>query len=360
MRCAYGLAIMVVYWVTEAVCLQFFRNFKSIFMLPIQIPIAITALVPMIIYPLMGLVQSNHLASYYMDETNMAIVASILVVEAFEAAHLHRHFAFGVIKVVGVEPRWMLMSMMLVSALLSMLLSNAMAATLIIPVVLEIVVEFRLAIRKNHGKRLATLTKEQYEFGAKVIKDYEQMLILGVAYACSIGGTASMVGNAENLIVADEISKEYHKMGCEEHNPVNFTTWFVWGLPGALIFLPLAWLWMLFYYTGFWYAIGCDGKAPSYVHDNKEEIWLAIEKMHAKLSPMSARQWIVLVHLGAMIVLFATRLLHTDPTYGWELIAPDYVRESTAACLIAVSLFAFPISLPKTKEGKTCKTFIQI
>ena len=350
MRCAYVIILMVFYWSLET------------------LPIAVTALIPMLLYPLFEIATAGELAPKYMDETNMAFLTSIIVIAAFESAGLHKMLALGVLKLIGIQQRWVMFGFMIVSWFLSMWMQNTMTTALLVPIVLEVSQELSLAIsikRQESQANLQRLADRQNNNNEdiekqtphkmaddtpieKIHRNYKVMLLIAVAYSSSIGGVATLLGTSPNLMMKQQIDSAYLDKGCT--SPLNFLSWMVFSVPASCLFIILAWIWLSCYFCGFLYTFGCK-KSP--LDDHKEHVQRVINQMYKALPPLGFKQYVVLINVVAMVVLMLTRLLNNDPIIGWEVIAPGYVKESTAAVLVVLIIFIFPVSVPKENaEGK--------
>ena len=344
MRCSYVILIMILFWTTE--CL----------------PLAVTSLIPMILYPMLSLVSASDLAPKYMAELNIAFVGSIIVINGFEKVGLHKRFALSVLMLFGSQPRWLLAGFMLISWFLSMWCSNTMTTILLIPIVTSVTTELRHALdealkqqlkrEESQARTVSTVDSAECEDldGEVPIEvpqslidsyghhHYENMLLLAIAYSACVGGTGTVVGTGPNLIMKEQVDIAYTEKGC--FSPLNFLSWMMYTIPTSLIMLFIVWMWMLIYWFGPSYAFGCK-RSPLEKYNAK--IRSVIQNMYHELPPFDSEQIIVGLHCVIMIGLLVTRQLSSDPPIGWEVIAWGYVKESTTTLLTALSLFFFPV-----------------
>ncbi len=183
------------YWATEA------------------LPIPATSLIPFTLFPLFGVLNHKTAASGMGSHIILLMLGGFLMAKALERSGAHRRFAIMVLRAVGQNSiKRLVLAFMLAAALLSMWISNTATCLMLMPIVLACIKQV-----------------ENSELNAP--------LVLAVAYACSIGGIATLIGTPPNVIFAgiyEEVSgKEF-----------GFLDWMAIGGPIVLILLPIAWLWL--------------------------------------------------------------------------------------------------------------------
>ncbi|MFQ5747754.1 MAG: SLC13 family permease [Gemmatimonadota bacterium] len=194
-RTAAVAALMAVWWVTEA------------------IPIAATALLPLLLFPLLGVADPVRTAAPYANPLIFLFLGGFLVALAMERWGLPRRLALAALRLFGTRPRAVIGGVMASSALLSMWVSNTATAMMMLPIGLSIV-------------GLARSGREEAETFARA-------LMLGIAYACSIGGLATLVGTPPNAFLAAFLLESYEIQ-------IGFAQWMMVGVPLVLVGLPLA------------------------------------------------------------------------------------------------------------------------
>ncbi len=193
-QAAAGIAIlMAVLWITEL------------------IPLAATALMPLVLFPIVGIASIPELSSSYANPLIFLFLGGFLIAKAIERWSLHRRIAFSILARTKGEPKRILFSIMFATAFLSLWISNTAAAMVAAPI----------------AASLAVLYEDQ--------KDFAPALMLGVAYAATIGGLGSLIGTPPNAIFAAYM-QEVHGVR------IGFAEWMLVGLPAVAILLPLAWL----------------------------------------------------------------------------------------------------------------------
>ena len=128
MRAAAVSMLMAVFWITEA------------------IPIFATALIPIALFPMLGILNANHIAGAYGHHIVLLILGAFFVARAIEANNLHKRIALGTIKLIGTSRQKILISLMIATALLSMWTSNNSTTLMMLPIGLAIIQH-----EKSHG-----------------------------------------------------------------------------------------------------------------------------------------------------------------------------------------------------------------
>jgi sodium-dependent dicarboxylate transporter 2/3/5 len=191
--------LMAVWWMSEAV------------------PIPATALVPLALFPLLGVAGADEAAAPYANPVIFLFLGGFLLAQAMQKWGLHRRIALEVIRAVGTRPARLVAGFMAAAALLSMWVSNTATAVMMLPIGISVV---ELVGRSGRGGR------DEANFATA--------LMLGIAYACSIGGLGTLIGTPPNALLAGFMREAY---GVE----IGFGRWMLLGVPLVLVGLPLTW-----------------------------------------------------------------------------------------------------------------------
>jgi len=193
--------LMAVWWATEAV------------------PIAVTALLPLVLFPLLGIANIHDTAAPFANKVIFLFLGGFMVAIAMQRWNLHRRIALNVLQIAGGNGASLVGGFMLASALLSMWVMNTSTTMMLLPIAVSIVTVI-------HG------TVDGLDDRAK--KDFQCAMLLGVAYAATIGGISTLVGTAPNAMMAAFVLENY---GTE----IDFASWMMVGVPLSAVMLPLAW-----------------------------------------------------------------------------------------------------------------------
>jgi solute carrier family 13 (sodium-dependent dicarboxylate transporter), member 2/3/5 len=193
--------LMISWWVTETV------------------PIPVTALLPLICFPLLGILGMEAAAAPYANPVVFLFLGGFLLARAVEKWGLHRRAALFVVGRAGTEPARLVGGFMLASALLSMWISNTATTIMMLPI----------------GVSLIGLMEGTAPDQERRSSSFALAMMLGIAYGASIGGVGTLIGTPPNALLAGFMLENYDFR-------VGFLDWMLIGLPVVAVFLPLAWL----------------------------------------------------------------------------------------------------------------------
>lgn len=177
------------------------------------IPIPVTSLIPLALLPLVGVLTPAQVGQAYGSPLILLLLGGFILSRAMEHSGAHRRIALGMVHLFGTHSdKRLVFGFMAAAAVLSMWISNTATTLMLLPVALAI-------LEKVEGERLAV------------------PLLLGMAYAASVGGIATPIGTPPNLI----FMQIYQETTGET---ISFTRWMSWGLPVVLIMVPLIALWL--------------------------------------------------------------------------------------------------------------------
>lgn len=189
--------LMAVWWMTQA------------------LPLTATALVPFVLLPLFGVMNASEAAAAYYSPILFLVLGGAIIALAIERTGLHRRLALGIVKRGGATPGAMLFAFMASTAIVSMIVSNTATTLIMMPIALAVLHAARIEPGHTDG--------------------FAGALAMGIAFAASIGGLATLVGSPTNAIAAGIIART---TGLQ----LTFVTWAAYGVPLVLISIPLCWL----------------------------------------------------------------------------------------------------------------------
>ena len=284
-------AWMAIWWVTECV------------------PISVTALLPIVLFPLTGGMDLATTTAAYGHKLVFLFVGGFLIALAIEKWHLHKRLALNIIMVTGSNKSRVILGFMLATAFLSMWISNTATSIMILPVGLAIISQL-----KDDPK---TVENENEVFG--------KSLMIAIAYSASIGGMATLIGTPPNMVLAGVVEESY---GIK----LNMFDWMKFGVPLSSFLLFVCWLYLT--------KIAFKFKNEEF-SAGKEEILRQINKL-GKFSNEEIKVLIVFT-LTALGWIFRGSI---------ETIFP-MIDDTIIAIFFAVTLFIIP-----TKNQKTNTTLL--
>ena len=288
---------MAVWWMSEAV------------------PLAITALLPVALYPLLGIMAGKAVAPHYVNSIIFLFLGGFMVALAMERWDLHRRIALRIITRVGGGPSRIVLGFMLAAAFLSMWISNTATAMMMSPIALAVIKG--VGADREGARRFAVA------------------LLLGVAYGCSVGGLATLIGTPPNPLLVSNLGLLFP--GAPE---ISFAGWMVIGLPVAVVMLAVVWIVL----TALFGLRGLGGLIERDV----------FERECAALGPASYEEKVVLVDFVLLALLWLTRTglrIGDLDLPGWSALLPDggLVDDGTVAIVLAMALFLVP---SRARPGK--------
>ncbi|WP_031428071.1 SLC13 family permease [Flavimarina sp. Hel_I_48] len=267
-------------------------------------PIAATALLPIILFPMSGALPLDITTASYGHKYVYLFVGGFLIAIAIEKWNLHRRIALNIINLIGTSVNRIILGFMVATAFLSMWISNTATTVMMLPIGMAIVSQLK--------DNPASKGNEHLTFG--------KGLMLAIAYAASIGGMATLIGTPPNLILAGVLEESY---GVE----ISFIQWMKFGLPVSALLLAICYL----YLTHFAFSKGNDLAMPKQFPGGREEI----NRLITSLGKMSREERIVLVVFAATAFCWMFRAYLLQPLF------PE-IDDTIIAVFFALVLFLIP------------------
>lgn len=312
-RVAAVAVLMAVWWMTEA------------------LPLAATALLPIVLFPALGVLPAGEATAPYANHLIFLFMGGFFIAMTLQRWGLHRRLALAVVAIVGTEARTVVLGFMLATAFLSAWISNTATTVMMLPIATAI-----LDLIVGHGGptlRTEAASPPRVRRGAEVdeTNPLGTALMLGIAYAASIGGVATLIGTPPNAVfaaAADEL------LG----RTIGFLEWMLVGVPVALIMLAITW-WLLVYVL---HPLPRRAGAATAVKE-------VVGGERARLGHMGRGEWttaVVVACTALAWLLRAPKEIGAVTIPGIATYLP-LVADSTIAIAGAVVLFALPVSLAR-------------
>jgi len=294
--CAAVAAWMAVWWITEAV------------------PLAVTALLPVVLFPLLGVANGKQVSSAYFNHIIFLFIGGFLLAIAMQRWQLHKRIALRILLVFGRSAAGLMLGFMVATAFLSMWISNTATAMLMTPVALAVI----LNLEAEHGES----NTRPFSLG----------ILISIAYSASIGGMATLIGTPPNLSFARILHISFP--GAPE---ISFASWFMFALPLCTFLLASTALVLHLIFTR---RLSFDFNQAVF----KQE--------YTALGPITREEKVVLAAFLAMALLWMFRApidlgIVTVPGWSSAFGKPGFFNDGTVAIAVASLLFAIP-----TSDGK--------
>ena len=331
-KCGFVILLMAIYWVTEA------------------LPLPVTALIPVVLLPLLKLMTTDDVCIKYLKESNMMFIGSMMVAIAVEHCELHQRIALKFLLLIGTSPRLLMLGFMLPTMFLSMWISNTATTAMMVPIVNAVMAELNSKnnIMGNRDKSqdnkedIQPIDQAQQENRRKI----KVMIYLSIAYAANTGGTGTLTGTGPNLVLKGIVGTLFGNS-----TPLNFASWMGFAVPTMLLNILLCWFWLQILY------LGPPWSSKSKLHfADKKLIKGVLQKKYKELGPLNFHQIAVLTNFIFLILLWFFREPRFMPGWGEFFISEEedscgnktqsqIVDDATSSMLIVIILFILPSRL---------------
>ena len=277
------------------------------------IPLAVTSLLPFILFPIFGIMKADNVASYYFNSTIFLFLGGFLLASAIENWQLHKRISLIITDKIGKTPDMLIFGIMTATTFLSMFISNAATAIMMMPIGLSVIKKIEQNFDKKNADKMTV------------------SLMLGIAYSASIGGIATIIGTAPNLAF-----KRIYEQSFPDAPEITFTKWMFYALPITLVMLILIWVFL----TQILHKVDKSLKLDrDVIKKELKELGNTTyqEKLVFAITILAAFLWIFRadIELGSFVI------------YGWSNLFnfSKFIDDGLIAIFIALLLFVMP-SIP--------------
>ncbi|TBW29906.1 SLC13 family permease [Gramella sp. KN1008] len=270
------------------------------------IPIAVTAILPIILFPLTGAVDIETTTAAFGHKYVFLYFGGFILAVAIEKWDLHKRIALSIIHLIGTNIKYIILGFMVATAFMSMWISNTATSVMMLPIGIAIISQLKNSPETN--------TQQNESFG--------KALMLAIAYSASIGGIATLIGTPPNLVFAGIVEELY---GIE----ISFTKWIMLGLPISVFLLFLCWKYL-------------TSQAFDFKHHRFPGGRSEIKRLLQELGVISKQEKRVLIVFGLTAFCWITRSFLIQP------ILP-FIDDTIIAITAAVCLFILPSGKPGQK-----------
>ena len=313
--------LMCVWWLAEA------------------IHISATALLPLILFPLLGIMSSKEVASNYGNQLVFLFLGGFMIALAMEKWNFHKRVAMVIIVIVGTSPQRIVLGFMLATAFLSMWISNTATAMMMLPVAMAVVNQIAVE---------ASLDGERGPYVEKKIRSgFGLILMLAIAYSASIGGLGTLIGTPPNIVFAG-----FYRQLFPDQNEIGFFRWMTLTLPLVGVLLPLTWIYL------------CRWASPiktSSIDFSRDTSKLVRSELNALGSMSRAEKYVAGVFFSAAFLWIFRKPISFSafsiPGWGELFDNSKYLHDSTVAMVMGLLLFLLPLNRDKGVLWKGRKEF---
>ena len=284
--------LMAIWWITEA------------------IPIGITSLLPIVLFPIMGVLDGKTVSNAYINYIIFLFLGGFLLALALEKWELHKRIALKILSILGGSPLKILAGFMLASSFLSMWISNTATTMLMLPIAFSV---------------YQSLEKI---YNTKTLFKFNTALLLSIAYSASIGGITTLIGTVPNLSFVRIFEILYPKSA-----EISFGNWLLFTMPLTMIMFVIILLLLYFLFP----------TKGAFKNTSKN----IFKQSYKDLGAMTSGQKRVLVLFGILIFLWIFRKpIHIGNVHiiGWSTFFNNskWINDGTSAIFIAILLFIIP------------------
>ncbi len=278
------------------------------------IPLGATSLLPLVLFPLLGIASGEQVAREYFQDVIAVFLGGFIVALAMQRWNLHKRVALFILSSFGSSPGRLVLGFLVSTAALSMWISNTAAAMMMVTIALAVLQTADDRLERDAARRTGVA------------------LLLAVAYGSTIGGVATLVGTPPNLVFVQIFRDRF-----PDAPPISFARWMMFACPISVILIGCVWLllakWVM--PRGQREFISPDSLADDY----------------RRLGPTQFPEWVVMATFGAMVILWITRSpldLGSVRLFGWSLWfgQPKFITDGTVSIAIALLLFLIPVRKP--------------
>lgn len=283
--------LMTIWWMTEA------------------LPLAVTALVPLVLFPASGVLSASKVSDSYINSVIFLFLGGFLIAIAMEKWNLHKRIALKIIILMGSSAPSILLGFMIASAFLSMWISNTATAVMMLPIALAVISKIESDLPEDRSQKIS------------------KAILLGIAYSCSIGGIATIVGTPPNLALIRITKIIFH-----DSPQISFGYWMMLALPISIVIFISA-----YFLIKKLFGVQKQFSLDKNIINNEYHLLGKIsfeEKVVLTVFITTVFLWIFRVDLNLGFIIIP----------GWASLVnlADYLDDSTVAIISAISLFIIP------------------
>ncbi|KAL1421817.1 hypothetical protein MTO96_022737 [Rhipicephalus appendiculatus] len=329
---------------TDAAWVAFVTLWMGVFYVVEPVPLSVTSLLPIVLLPFLGILSTEEVASFYLNNTGLLFMASLMIATAIESSDLHERLAFKCLLTVGTSEGRVLLGLMSITVFMSMWMPNTAVATIMGP--MAIALAAKMVMPSYHQvptnecfKQNGDAGGDHFEVGigadpsgALIKKNHDllkKILLLSIAYSSNIGGTGSIIGSSTNILFKGIIDELF-----PHSTELTSATWMLYNVPPMVICTAIGWMYL-------WLVIRIS-RRKAHCLEAKNDIRREIQQQYTRLGSVSFAEYTVLIILAAVILVLFFYKPHFMTGWGDLLKYGNKIKSSSPALAICFLLFVLP------------------
>ncbi|XP_075745950.1 solute carrier family 13 member 2-like isoform X3 [Rhipicephalus microplus] len=329
---------------TDAAWVAFVTLWMGIYYVVEPVPLSVTSLLPIVLLPFLGILSTEEVASFYLNNTGLLFMASLMIATAIESSDLHERLAFKCLLTVGTSEGRVLLGLMSITVFMSMWMPNTAVATIMGP--MAIALAAKMVVPSYHQvptnecfKQNGDAGGDHFEVGigadpsgALIKKNHDllkKILLLSIAYSSNIGGTGSIIGSSTNILFKGIIDELF-----PHSTELTSATWMLYNVPPMIVCTAIGWIYL-------WLVIRIS-RRKAHCLEAKNDIRREIQQQYKRLGSISFAEYTVLIILAAVILVLFFYKPHFMTGWGDLIKYGSKIKSSSPALAICFLLFVLP------------------
>ncbi|KAH8024662.1 hypothetical protein HPB51_000393 [Rhipicephalus microplus] len=255
------------------------------------IPLPVTALMPLVLFPLFGVLTTAQATKLYFNDIGFVMFGALVVAAAIEVSNLHQRLALRALLAVGTSNRRLLLGFMLFTMFMSMWIPNTASASIMVPIVMAVMDHLQILTKEaqvnvngvspmvdpprciyGQPPGCHPMAPHKEAENESQLVQMRKVMLLSVAYAANIGGTGSLIGTGANLVLQALYIEQF------KQDDLTFLSWMLYNVPPMLVCTFLAWIYIQ--------QIVAKLTPKGTEQDSREKIRQELERRYSNLGAM--------------------------------------------------------------------------
>lgn len=329
---------------TDASWVGFLALWMCFYYVVEPVPLSVTSMLPIAVLPVIGVLSTEEVASFYLNNTGLLFMASLMIAAAIESSNLHERLAFKCLLAIGRSEASVMLGVMSITVLMSMWMPNTAVATIMGPIVITLSAKMALPSYhqvppiecvKINGDGIGDGLEKPLEADESRLlkKDHNvlrRLMLLSVAYSSNIGGTGTIIGSSTNILFKGILDETF-----PHSTELTTATWMLYNVPPMIACTVIGWVYLRL-------MIKYERRKYRAALATRRDIRADIQPQYDKLGRVSFAECCVIAILTMLILL----LFFFKPQFmrGWGDLLPHggKMKSSSPALALCFLLFVLP------------------